>query len=318
MRKLYIYFILIAFLTSCGSIKKMELEAFVEQNNCNQQNDYTYTKDSLPNPLHTLNLDTSLTNKFSEESLNLANAIGLIDMLEEYILKVEHKSNIEDEVELLQLRQKINQRINLASIEISAVASEIDCEEERIEQIANFIRNKEDKLETNLTVGAIVTGAVGAILSAVIFINDPDDNSVEYVGISTGLTEVLFGTLLLTNNKKVYISHDRNILRDLWEGNEVSNVFPPSIWYYLNYHNPDDEYSISVREQILEKWMKFGQITDSKENKRKKLINLYFKEGGKYTTEQLFNRSNMHDQVEAQINLMKQDLKMLGLELEKF
>lgn len=64
--------------------------------------------------------------------------------------------------------------------------------------------------------------------------------------------------------------------------------------------------------------MKFGQITDSKEKEKEKLINLYFKEGGKYTTEQLFNRSNMHDQVEAQINLMKQDLKMLGLELEKF
>jgi hypothetical protein len=54
-----------------------------------------------------------------------------------------------------------------------------------------------------------------------------------------------------------------------------------------------------------------------KEKKKEKVYTLFFGEGGKYTADQLTNRANMHDQIEAQINLMKQDLKLLALELEK-
>ncbi|ERM80620.1 hypothetical protein P872_12665 [Rhodonellum psychrophilum GCM71 = DSM 17998] len=44
---------------------------------------------------------------------------------------------------------------------------------------------------------------------------------------------------------------------------------------------------------------------------------LFFGEAGKYTVEQFTNRANMHGQIEAQINLMKQDFILLALELEK-
>jgi hypothetical protein len=46
------------------------------------------------------------------------------------------------------------------------------------------------------------------------------------------------------------------------------------------------------------------------------LYSLFFGEGGEYTAEHLMNRANMHDQIEAHINLMKQDLKLLASELE--
>jgi len=45
---------------------------------------------------------------------------------------------------------------------------------------------------------------------------------------------------------------------------------------------------------------------------------LYFGEGGRYTAEQLKNRAAMLDQVEASITLMKQDLKVLSIEFEKY
>lgn len=148
--------------------------------------------------------------------------------------------------------------------------------------------------------------------------NDPDDNTVEYVGIMTGLTEVIFGSLLLTNERKVHFNHQRNALRDLWEGRIISSIFPPPIWYYLNYYDPNIPEQDSKRNLILEKWMKFGQISESSDKKRNKLIELYFNDGGYYTARQLENRANMHDQVESQINLIKQNLKTLALELDTF
>lgn len=65
------------------------------------------------------------------------------------------------------------------------------------------------------------------------------------------------------------------------------------------------------------KWLGVGQIADTKEKKKYEVYSLFFGKDGKYTADQLTNRANMHVQIEAQINLMKQDLKLLALELEK-
>ncbi len=109
--------------------------------------------------------------------------------------------------------------------------------------------------------------------------------------------------------------HPRNALKEIWIAPEASSIFPPSVWYYLTYEN-SNKTEKSLRLQFLDKWLGFGQIADTKEKNKEKVYNLFFGEGGKYTADQLTNRANMHDQIEAHINLMKQDLKQLALELE--
>jgi hypothetical protein len=124
------------------------------------------------------------------------------------------------------------------------------------------------------------------------------------------------GALILREQQKVEFQHSRNALKDIWEGKSTSTIFPPSIWYYLNYYDPSQPDSPSLREQIIAKWMSFGPIADANAEEKNTLIDLYFGEGGTYTAEQLKHRSDMHDQLEAHINLMKQDLKNLALEIE--
>lgn len=46
-------------------------------------------------------------------------------------------------------------------------------------------------------------------------------------------------------------------------------------------------------------------------------MELYFGEGGKYSAEQLSTRADMLDQLESHINLMKQDLRKLSIEIEQ-
>ncbi len=310
-------------MTSCSSWKKIELDNYLQKSNCFQQQDYDYTLEDLPIPIHELELDSMLLNNFSFNSLNIAHSFGFLGEIENYlqILITEESPNlsaVELQLKKLELRQKLNHYINMASIDVSAIASEMDCEEERADQIASYLARKDAKAENRLTVSAIISGAIGTIGAAIIVLNDPEDNRVEYFGIGVGITEVLFGTLLLTNERKVYIYHERNALRELWEGQTISSIFPPPIWYYLNYYNPNNFEEDSKRNIILEKWMKFGQISESKEKKKDELIALYFKDGGYYNSIQLENRANMHDQIESQINLMKQQLKSLALELDIF
>lgn len=305
-------------MSACGGLKNSRLENYLAKSNCNQQNIYNYDATAMPVPFYKLQLDTSLINHFSFKSLNVAHAIGILNLLQDYVVKSElykKEPNIQHQVDLMQCSQILNQRINSASLEISAVASEMDCEEERTSQIAEYLKKIESEKETRLTVGSIIVGASGAILSGVF----NKDNTGEYIGIGTGIAEAGLGILILINHRKTDFKHPRNALKDIWEGHFVSANFPPSIWYYLNYFNPAEPEKNSLRYQIIQKWIDFGQISETKsKKKRSALIDIYFGEGGKYSTDQLSNRANMYDQVESHINLMKQDLKSLSIELENF
>lgn len=305
--------------SSCSGLKYAALKSARDPGNCNQQNAYTYTVNDLPKPIYEIELDTCLTNRFSPKSLNMANAIGVLEYLEKYVRakkeSIENPST-EKRLELIELALKINQRINISSIEISAVTSEIDCEEERADQIGNYLEGKESQTESRLTVGTIIVGAAGTIVTGALIADEKSGNTGDIIGIGTSLIEATLGILILVNKRSIEFLHPRNILREVWEGKETSPVFPTFVWYYLNYFNPSDFGTKSIRDQIIAHWMDFGQISNASTKERTKLIDIYFGSGGKYSAEQLKNRSNMLDQLEAQISLMKQEIKGLAIEVE--
>lgn len=300
--------------SSCSNYRTANFESYLLHSNCNQQNVYQYDSLDIPEPLTNIDLGGFLLNNFSLKSLNVAHAIDILPLLDEYgKLKsiYNQESNIQNQVNLIDSEQLIFQKINNASLEISALSSEMDCEEERTSQIANYLKNLESEKETKLTVASIVVGASGAILTGIY----SADKSGTVIGITTGIAEAALGVMILINTRKIEFMHPRNALRDIWEGNYVSTNFPPSIWYYLSHHNPAKPDEKSLRYQIVEKWIDFGQISRMDTKKNKKTLDIYFNEGGKYSSQQLSNRADMYDQVESSINLMKQDLKSLSQEV---
>ncbi len=302
-------------ISSCRSVKNLEIRDLLHHSNCNQQNVYEYTEDSLPIPLHEQEISPLLDKKLSFNSLNMANAIGILDLVSNY---VELKQNPKGEdlnyrLTLLELKQAIDQKINTSSLEISAISSEMDCEEERTSQVANYLKAGESEMESKLTVAAIVVGATGAIATGGAIKNETASNTA---GITTGIAEASLGLLMLFNNRKIDFYHQRNALREVWEGKPVSSGFPPFVWYYLNYTDPGKNVP-SVRTQIIDKWKNFGQVSEGEDEEGITVTPVYFGAGGKYTTEQLVNRADMYDQLESHITLMKQDLKALSLALER-
>ncbi|SDC33352.1 hypothetical protein [Niabella drilacis] len=307
----------IAAAVSCSGIKNTALRAQLEKSNCNQQNVYTYTVADMPRPIHEIIIDTALLSKFSFKSLNMAHAIGVLDDLGRYAdaqKKYRMQPSAESRLHLLELSQKIANRINISSLEVSAVSSEMDCEEERASQIANYLSGKQDALESKLTVGAIVVGATGAISTGALL---NSGNSGDYIGVGTGVAEATLGLLILLNKSGTEFHHKRNALKEIWKGQATSSIFPPSVWYYLNYKNPAQQGAGSLRELLIEKWISFGQVAHNPSKKQLKKTQLYFGNGGKYSAGQLNNRADMYDQLESNINLMKQDLKGLFTELEQ-
>lgn len=309
--------VLVAF-SSCSRWNTVALTPNLGKSGCGQSVDQPYTKEDMPKPIHEIALDTLLLQNFSFQSLNIANAIGVLDQLKDLLLlhkSYEEAPDLEKRIDIMAATHRINNTIASSALEITAIASELDCEEERADQIATYLKKKEDNASTLLTVGAIVVGASGAIAVGVLLANGLVGNFPDYIGIGTGLVEAALGILILLNKKKVVYHHPRNALADIWLGTETSKIFPAPVWYYLYYeHNGSDEPSIRI--QLIDRWMSFGQIAKIKEKKKEKVYDLLFGEGGKYTAEQLFNRSDMHDQIEAQINLMSRHLRLLSVEIQ--
>jgi hypothetical protein len=270
-----------------------------------------------PEPLHTLPPDSALTQHFSYKSLNIANAFHLIPLLSE-LLKAEQRHAVENsdrtEIDLLKLNQRLTNKILQAHLEIAAISSAMDCEEERADQLAFYLNRKQQRTERMLTVAAIVVGAVTGIVSG-FFLGAGRDKSADAVGVVGGFTEVGLASGILFSEKKLAFSHPYNPLREVWYEQDSLGIFPASVWYYLNYHHPLQPETTSLRTQLIERWLSFGQLSAAKTKQREEDIQLFFGEGGKYTSDQLTNRANMFDQLKSFINLMKQDLDLLMYEL---
>ncbi len=262
--------------------------------------------------------DTALMAHFTLGDLNAAHATGLLQPLTEYVAvrkAADQTATVENRLRLLELSQQITHRIALASMEISAVGSELDCEDEKLTQMADYMQDKENKRETRLTVLSIVAAAASDIVPP--FLPGNKEKLGNVLTIGAGVVGATLGAMILFNERKVAVEHPRNALRDVWEGRANTDVFPPLVWYYLKNPNPEAPDSRSLRDRLLQRWQRFGQIKEPSAKEREKLLELYFGDGGEYTTSELYNRAGMYDQLESYIRLINQDIVHLAASFER-
>ncbi len=298
--KLVILMLCLGLLACSPSAKVVDLE-FPFQAECLEAQNFEEA--DYPVPLSEQSYSEALDIHFSLKSITAANAIGAIDELE-HIINLSQSETM-DTLKYVLARQRLSDKINQASLEISSITASIDCEEEKSEQLASFLEKEIRKKERNFTVAAIVTGAAISVLTGGILFLQGGDLLIELVGITGGLTEVWLGLSILKANKKVAIEHRDNILAEVKEGGAKTTFIPPAIWYYINHENASRN-GKSLRQLLLDRW----QIYNLDEGDD----NVLFMEGGLYSAEMLKNRADMLDQLEAQIDLMQQDL--LGLSKE--
>ncbi|EON76869.1 hypothetical protein ADIS_2740 [Lunatimonas lonarensis] len=229
-----------------------------------------------------------------EKTVEMAIALNLTSELAEIVTK-----GIEPGQEQA-LKSKVMGSVLKMNLELHSLMSAIDCEEEKSEQVASFVERELRKKERNLTVAAIVTGAlVGVGTGIMLAANNSGNDLPEYLGIAGGLTEVFLGLSILRLDRKVMIQHTKNILRDVYLSDSRPSYFPPAVWYYFNSQNRN-EAGISLKEQLVDRWNTFNSTDES--------LSLLISNGGAYSPDMLKSRSEMLDQLESQIALISKDL----------
>ncbi|MCC6690886.1 MAG: hypothetical protein IT235_05075 [Bacteroidia bacterium] len=218
-------FLLISFIgvviTSCIGLKNSQQAIMFDKSYCNKQIIPTYNKEVMPKPIWQLNLDSNLTNSFSFQSLNIANAFGMLDDLRNYTSLTANYNlhpTSEQKLSLIESLQQIHQKINIASLEVSAITSELDCEEERAGQFAYYLKEREGRTENKLIISSIIIGAIGAISAEAV------SSSKTAGGITIGgsIIEASLGVMMLVNKRKIEFNHTLNALSDIWTNPTVS------------------------------------------------------------------------------------------------
>jgi hypothetical protein len=246
-----------------------------------------------------------LTEKFSVPSIILMHALGILD---EGTQLVQLKDDTGYNMHRFQLKQRIQSKVLLAGSEIDAIAAELDCEGQRIEQIAQYMETLNAKHTTRLTVASVVIGAATGIASALV------SNSDWVKGIAIGGGVMGAGLSLATLNprgKKIQLSHKRNLLRNVWL-QENNNELPSFVWFMLTEKRISNAGTSSLLANLKHRWVRYQ--FDGKEAEGNASVN--FTEGGIYHVDDLHDRSAMISQLRVEVRSLEQYLNIFLWELQ--
>lgn len=299
--KIFILLLIFIFVSSCSTVLNSPKIDYLTSNYCQPTIEYDYSKIEIaPNKLP--KQDSILNANLTKHDILISKAIGIETYLAEYL------QTKKDTLKRLVLKQKITDRLILTSIEINALASELDCNGERIDKLANFVTDINNKKTKNLTVASVTIGALTTVATVLI----KNNNASNIVGVSGGLLSAGLGALTISpKGKKIELKLQRNLLRNIWFNDNTNGAYPNAIWTILN----DKEFSNSgkndLQESIKNRWLQYnfdGKIDTETEK-------LFFYDGGIYTADDLSSRANMLNELQATVRSLEQDLKSLSIRL---
>jgi len=246
---------------------------------------------------------------FSRESLAFAELLDVAPLLGQIPLtetEAEEK-RVGAAQRLLSLRQEILQAVLMATLEASSAAAEVRCEQARADRLADDLEKRRNRRYTRLTLTAIILTALTSVVTGGLTLSG---HAVAdgVVAVTGGAFGGLFGGLALLDSDERPFHHPRNHLKEIWTGPDESEVFPSSIWRFLNRRDADPD-ARSLREQLVKDWRGKGRLGDPNSDDEQKRLALLFGEGGSYGIDDLRARTEMLDEWGTTIDLFYEDLE---------
>jgi hypothetical protein len=311
MFKAYLLALLLA-LAGCATRPPARLA--VAAGYCDPPLPYRYNPAFAPQADFEAALTPALLARYSRRTLLTANAVGILPQLQALLSlqAARQQPGPATELAVLRQRQAIASQVALVSSTVASLAAELDCEGERADQVAGYLKSEDDRRTQRLNVLSIVVGAASGIGTTVI-----DNKGGQYaLGIGGGLLAAGLGLLTLSQGGHTSdFTHPRNLLADVWAEKPASDVFPPSVWYMLREPAFSNSGQTSIAHNTRQRWQHYGQLAKPDSKKGQALASLLFGSGGQYSADQLTVRANMLNELQAAVRLLNQELQGLLLAL---
>lgn len=251
--------------------------------------------------------DTLLRVHFTPPALAVANRYGLLPAL--------HRLTAAPVGSLARLseRQRVSEQLAALALAVSSTAAELDCEEERADQIADYLLDRAGSRVRTFTLLSILLGALGTVVTGVMSLLEVRKTLYRPIGIAFGLAGATLGLLTLrTSEVTVDFRHRRNALAAIGRGPAPAPVFPAAVWAHLNQPRSHGPEALSPRQTLLHRWQTTGELGAKDEADKQRLLHLLFGAGGTYKASELRIRANFYDQLESSVALMKPEVFLLS------
>jgi len=206
------------------------------------------------------------------------------------------------------LRQELSDRLMLALFEISSTVAELVCERDRADQVADRMDEVDGAIVKRLTLASIVLGGIAAVVSGGIGLAGGSDTSNNAASLAGGVVASLFGGTALFTYSKQDFQHERNLLKEVWDNPKQSAVFSPAVWRFLQRRVNDGSHT--GRDEVVRAWRQEGRLGEADSPAERERIALMFGPGGTYTASDLRARASMLETLEAQIQLLSEELEL--------
>jgi hypothetical protein len=314
MPKTYLLALLLA-LAGCATRPPTRL--VVAAGYCDPPLPYRYSPVFAPRADFEAALTPALLARYPRRTLLTANAVGILPQLQALLAlqaTARQQPGPATELAVLRQRQAIASQVALVSTTVASLAAELDCEGERADQVAGYLKNLDDRRTQRLNVLSITVGAASGIGTTVI-----DNQAAQYsFGIGGGLLAAGLGLLTLRQQgHTAEFTHPRNLLADVWAEKPASEVFPPSIWYLLSEPAFSNGGRTSLAHNTRQRWQHYGQLARPDSQQGQELAALLFGPGGHYSADQLTVRASMLNELQSAVRLLNQELQGLLLELNE-
>lgn len=294
----------IILLFACNTARKTTTLQITKESYCDPPPGMFRNNSPVPgNSDSVLAANPQLAARYSASSILLMHALGIL----EDVRRLEKDST--DHIKELQLRRHINDKVLLATAEISSVAAELDCEGERIDQIAKYLDDMNAKRNTRFTVTSIVVGALAGVAGALV----TNSGWNKGIAITAGAAGIGLGLATLNpKGRRIEIQHQRNLLRDVWLQQNNYDM-PPFVWFMLTGKRISNSGASSLLDNLKHRWIKYQ--FDGNEKQAAASVN--FTDGGIYRADDLHNRAEMINQLQAEIRSLAQPLNIFLKELQE-
>jgi len=237
--------------------------------------------------------------EFSPSSTLIIQSLDLEPLVTQWmVLRVQKNMTQRQKNEYQLISQRIKNKLWQLQLQISAITSALDNEEERAEQVSTYLMQKQDAKDKKVTISAIAVGGITSVLSG-LYLSQRNDVSLNIVGVIGGAIGVGLSLPSLFKPKKIKYEHPINPLGALYYDDNSEGFFPEVIWRFIHYVNSQKKHS--VRDTLLSSWQQYGDLKN----------NVYFGKHGYYNAEELQIRASMLDQTEACISQMQNALSEL-------
>ncbi|MBB6461833.1 hypothetical protein [Flammeovirga kamogawensis] len=259
--KLLLFVLFLTQFISCKSNRSILAIAEQSKDNCFQVNEDGKVIHNMNDVLE----DTFLTNRFSENSLVIAHAYGIVEDIRAY-KEIEQKielSGINNELLLQKVyyENRIDKRLDFADYDIQDITNRINCETLRLFRIHSDLVDRDNKRQSKYTNAAIIVGTVSTlVIAGVLFsknetLNDSDFK--DWVGVLGGVAAAYLAVKSAKTKQKVLLNHELNMIKSIWDKSNDQGLFSNAVWYLLNsqyFLDPEERESTMIINLITNQW----------------------------------------------------------------